>query len=68
MIGKSGFSLLRRLHKGAEHHTASYAVGTRSCFPGIKSIGDEADHEPPPSAEVKNDYIPTSMPSPIFVA
>jgi hypothetical protein len=31
-----------------------YAVGTVNCLPGVKRQGREADHSPPPSADVTN--------------
>jgi hypothetical protein len=34
-------------------HPASYPMGTRASFPGVKQPGREADHSPPSSAEVK---------------
>jgi hypothetical protein len=34
-------------------HPASYPMGTRGSFPGVKQPGREADHSPPSSAEVK---------------
>jgi hypothetical protein len=34
-------------------HPASYPMGTRGSFPGVKRSGREADHSPPSSAEVK---------------
>jgi hypothetical protein len=38
-------------------HPASFPVGTRGPFPGTKElpVGD-ANHSPPSSAEVKNEY------------
>jgi hypothetical protein len=44
-------------------HPASYPVGIRGSFPGCKAAGDEADHSPPSSTEVKNAWSYTSIPS-----
>jgi hypothetical protein len=35
---------------------------------GIKQLGHEADHSPPPSAEVKNAWSYTSTPQYVFMA
>jgi hypothetical protein len=40
----------------------SVASRTRGSFPGGKAAGGEADHSPPPSAEVKNAWSYTSTP------
>jgi hypothetical protein len=53
------YNLLRR---------ASYPMGTRDCFPGVKRPGREADHSPPYSAEVKNAWSYTSTPQYVFKA
>jgi hypothetical protein len=37
--------------KGA--HPASYPMGTRDSFPGVKQPGREVDHSPPSNVEVK---------------
>jgi hypothetical protein len=39
---------------GSGAHPASYPVGTGALPPGVKRLGREADHSPPPIAEVKN--------------
>jgi hypothetical protein len=41
---------------------ASYLMGTRDCFPGLKQPGSEADNSPPSSAKVKNAWSCTSTP------
>jgi hypothetical protein len=41
---------------------ASYPTGTRGSFLGVKRPGREADHSPPSSAEVKNEWSYTSTP------
>jgi hypothetical protein len=51
--GAGNFSLHHRLQNGSGAHPASYTVGTRGSFPGVKRPGCEADHSPPSSAEVK---------------
>jgi hypothetical protein len=48
------FSLHHRVQNGSGAHPASYPVGTRGSYPGVKRPGREADHLPPSSAEVKN--------------
>jgi hypothetical protein len=47
------FSLHHRVQNGSGAHSASYPMGTRGFFPGVKRLGHEADHSPPSSAEVK---------------
>jgi hypothetical protein len=42
-------------------HPASCTIGTES-FPGVKRPRRGADHPPPPSAEVENEYNYTSTP------
>jgi len=37
-------------------------MGIRDYLPGVKRPGREADHSPPPSAEVKNAWSYTSTP------
>jgi hypothetical protein len=41
------------VQNGSGAHPASYPMGTRGYFPGVKRPGREADHSPPPNAEVK---------------
>jgi hypothetical protein len=47
------FSLHHRVQNCTGTHPASYPMGTRGSFPGVKPPGREADHSPPSSAEVK---------------
>jgi hypothetical protein len=47
------FSLHHRVQTGSGAHPASYPMGTRGSFPGVKLPEHEADHSPPSSAEVK---------------
>jgi hypothetical protein len=51
--GTGNFSLHHRVQNGSGVHPASYPMGTRGSFPGVKRPGREADHSPPSSAEVK---------------
>jgi hypothetical protein len=41
--------------------------GYREFFPRVKQLWREADHSPPPSAEVKNVWSYTSTPSYVFM-
>jgi hypothetical protein len=45
--------LHHRVQPGPEAHTASYPVGTRGSFLGLKGLGREADHSPTSTVEVK---------------
>jgi hypothetical protein len=51
------FSLLHVFHTGSGAHPTSYPIGTGTVSPEVKRRGCEADHSPPPSAEVKNLWI-----------
>jgi hypothetical protein len=51
--GAGNFSLHYRVQNGSGAHPASYPVGNRGSFSGVKRPGREADHSPPSSAEVK---------------
>jgi hypothetical protein len=51
--GAGNFSLHHRDQNGSGAHPASYPMGTRGSFLGVKQPGREADHSPPSSAEVK---------------
>jgi hypothetical protein len=55
-------SLLHTIQTCFGAHPSSYPVGTGVLFLGIKWSGDEADHSPPSSVEVKNVWIQTSTP------
>jgi hypothetical protein len=55
--GVRDFSLLHSVQTASGVHPASYPKGTWGSIPGIKRKGREADHSPPPSAEVKNEDI-----------
>jgi hypothetical protein len=60
--GAGNFSLHHRIQNGSGSHPASYPIGTRGSFPGVKRLGREANHSPPSSAEVKNAWSYTSTP------
>jgi hypothetical protein len=47
------FSLHHRVQTGSGALTASYPMGTRGSFLGVKGLRREADHSPPSSAEIK---------------
>jgi hypothetical protein len=62
------FSLHHRVQNGSGSHPTSYPMGTRGSFPGLKRPRREADHSPPYSAEVKNEWSYTSTPQYAFMA
>jgi hypothetical protein len=66
--GAGNFSLLHRVQTGSGAHPASYPVGTRGSFPGVKWPGREVEDSPPSSAEVKNAWSYTSTPLYAFMA
>jgi hypothetical protein len=51
--GAGNFSLYHRVQNGSGAHPASYPMGNRGSFRGVKQPGREADHSPPSSTEVK---------------
>jgi hypothetical protein len=51
--GAGNFSLRHRFKNGSGAQPASYPMGARGSYPGVKWPGREADHSPPSSAEVK---------------
>jgi hypothetical protein len=61
--GAGNFSLHHCLQNGSGAHPASYPMGIRSSSLGVKWPGREADHSPPSSAEVKNEWSYTSTPA-----
>jgi hypothetical protein len=65
--GAENFSLHHRVQNGSGAHPASYPVGIRGCFPGVKRPGREADHSPPSTAEVKNECRYTFTPQYVFM-
>jgi hypothetical protein len=50
--GAGNFSSHHRVQNGSGAYPASYPMGTRGSFLGVKRQGREADHSPPSSAEV----------------
>jgi hypothetical protein len=60
-------SVHHRFHHGSGAHSASYPMGTRGSFPGVKWPRREADHSSPPSAEVKNAWSYISTPQYAFI-
>jgi hypothetical protein len=60
--GPGNFSLHHRVQNGSGAHPASYRMGTRGFFLGVKRPARETDHSPPSSAEVKNAWSCTSTP------
>jgi hypothetical protein len=64
--GAGNFSLHQHIQTGSGAHPASYPVGTRGSFAGVKRPVREADHSPPSSDLVprsKNDWSYTSTPN-----
>jgi hypothetical protein len=51
--GAGNVSLYHSVQTGSGTHQASYPMGTRALFLGVKRSGREADHSPSSSAEVK---------------
>jgi hypothetical protein len=49
------FSLHHYAQSGSGSHPASYSVGTKGSFPGVKQPGCEADHITSSNAKVKNE-------------
>jgi hypothetical protein len=62
------FLFLHVVQTGSGVHPTSYKMGTGGSFPGVKRQGREAEHSPPPSAEVKKMWIYTSTPPHVFMA
>jgi len=52
-VEAGNFSLHHRVQNGSGAHPASYPMGNRGSFPGVKRAVREADHSLPSSAEVK---------------
>jgi hypothetical protein len=48
------FSILDSVQTGSGAHPASYSMFTVTLAPEVKRPGREADHSPPPSADVMN--------------
>jgi hypothetical protein len=62
LAGAGNFSLHHLVQTGSGANPSFYPVGTGSSLPGIRRPGNEADHSPPSSAEVKNAWSYTSIP------
>jgi hypothetical protein len=60
------FSLHHCVQNGFGAHPASYPMGTRGSFPGVKRPGCEADQSPPSSTEVK-EFVKLYLHSPIHL-
>jgi hypothetical protein len=56
-----GARLFAHVQTGPRVHPASCTMGTGS-FPGVIRPGRGADHPPPPSTDVENEYSYTSTP------
>jgi hypothetical protein len=54
LAGDIDFSLFHRVQTGSETHPICYSMGTGALSLAVKRQRREADHSPPPSAEVKN--------------
>jgi hypothetical protein len=54
LVGARDISLLYSIQTSSGVQTASRTMIMKSCFPGVKWQGLEADHSSPSSAEVKN--------------
>jgi hypothetical protein len=65
--GAGNFFIHHRVQTGSGAHPASYPMGTRGSFPGVKRPGHEADHSSPYSAEVTNAWGYTSAPQYAFM-
>jgi hypothetical protein len=57
-VGAGNFSLHHRLQNDSGFHPASYPMGTRVSFSGVKRREREADHSPPRSKNAWS-YAPT---------
>jgi hypothetical protein len=58
--------LLHSIEASPGAHPASYPMGTRSSFHGVKQLGCKADHSLPFSAEVKNGGTIPPLPNTSF--
>jgi hypothetical protein len=62
-VGAGNFSLHHCVQNSSGTHPASYAMGTGVTLSlKLKQPGREADHSPPSSAGVKNEWSYTSTP------
>jgi hypothetical protein len=53
-VSRARFSLLHSFKTGSGPYPASFTMGSRSSFPGVKRLGLEADLWSPYNVEVKN--------------
>jgi hypothetical protein len=67
-VAADGNFSLCYVQTGSQACPASYPMGTRGSFLGIKWLGYETDHSPPSSAGVKNAWSYTSTPPYTFMA
>jgi hypothetical protein len=65
-VGDRNFSLHHSVRTGSGIHSASYPVGIRGYFPGVKRLGYEVDRSPPSSAGVK-ECVELYLHSPIYL-
>jgi hypothetical protein len=64
--GAGNFSLHHRVQNGSWAHTASYPMGTRGSFPGVKRPVREADHPLHLVPRSKNEWSYSSTPPILF--
>jgi hypothetical protein len=62
MAGAGYFFLLSSIQADSRAYPASYLLGTRGFFLGVKLLGHEADHTPLLCVEVKNGGTITLLP------
>ena len=62
-----GLSLSLIIQTGWGASPVSHFVGARNFTPLVKLLFHEADHSPPSSAEVKNEWIHTPTPPYVFM-
>jgi hypothetical protein len=68
LVGAVIFSLRHCVQTGSGAHPASYLMGTGALSLGVKRPGREADHSPPCSTDVKNEWSYTSISQYVFMA
>jgi hypothetical protein len=62
------FSLRHRVQTGSGSHPPSCPMGTGGAFPPeVKRPGREANHSPPSSAKIKNEWSYISIPTYVFM-
>jgi hypothetical protein len=61
-VGAGNFSLRLHVQNGSGAHQASYPIGTRGSFPGVKRSGREAVHVQPSRCGVNNAWSCASTP------